>query len=163
MESYNSLHPIDAKNVIEPAKPKPDKVKIGDYVRTRNIRGTIDPKLGLRGILNYSDQVYRIISKTGNRYILTDVDMTKIIKEALAQNLQVVQKPKAGANAQPKADQSPISLETIKNDVTKAKKFTKFQRDSKLNIDNSGTIVPPIIPSLPKKAIRKPSYLNDYV
>jgi hypothetical protein len=154
MESYNSLHPIDAKNVIEPAKLKPDKVKIGDYVRTRNIRENVGPKLGLRGTSSYSDQVYRVISKNGNRYVLTNIDMTKIIKEALDRNMQVVNKP---------VNISTITLPQIKKAATKAKKFIKLQCNSNLDVNNSGLIVPPIIPTLAKRSIRKPSYLNNYV
>jgi hypothetical protein len=74
MESYNSDHSLNVK-YTEPPKLKLDKVKISDYVRTRNIRANVGPKLGLRGTTSYNDQVYQIIVKDGNRYVLTDVDI----------------------------------------------------------------------------------------
>ena len=80
--------------------------------------------------------------------------MTKIIKETLDQNMQVVNKP---------VNISTITLPQIKKAATKAKKFIKLQHNSNLDVNNSGLIVPPIIPTLAKRFIRKPSYLNNYV
>jgi hypothetical protein len=54
------------------------------------------------------------------------------------------------------------TLPQIKKAATKSKKFTKLQHDSNLDVNTTGTIVPPVIPTLPKRAIKKPSYLNDY-
>jgi len=79
--------------------------------------------------------------------------MKKIIKEALARNMQVIPKPIATVTP---------TLPQIKKAATKAKKFTKLQRDLNLDVNNTGAIVPPVIPTLPKKSIKKPSYLNDY-
>jgi hypothetical protein len=79
--------------------------------------------------------------------------MKKIIKEALARNMQVIPKPIATVAP---------TLPQIKKVATKSKKFTKLQHDSNLDVTTTGTIVPPVIPTLPKRAIKKPSYLNDY-
>jgi hypothetical protein len=79
--------------------------------------------------------------------------MKKIIKEALARNMQVIPKPIATVAP---------TLPQIKKAATKSKKFTKLQRDSNLDVNTTGTIVTPVIPTLPKRAIKKPSYLNDY-
>lgn len=153
MRAYNEQNPLNAKHE-QPPPPKPDKVKIGDFVRIRNNPGIakISAKKGLRGTSNYSDQVFRIISKNGNRYVLTDDEMKKILQSALARNLQVVSK----------ASTKPTSLPQIKKEATKAKRFTKLQQDSKLDVDKKGKIVPPIVPAREKRAIKKPSYLKDY-
>ena len=163
MRAYNNGHPLNVKHE-QPPPPKPDKMKIGDFVRVRNSTGIakITAKKGLRGTTSYSDQVFRIIAKNGNRYVLTDDEMKKILRSALARNLQVISLRSITTQDDSAASSHPSRLNILKKEATKAKRFTKLQQDTKLDVDKKGKIVQPIMPAREKRQTKAPSYLKDY-